>query len=298
MGGFSREGLTEWWEKNTHLLNGRVSIQEVNEKEGQIVLLFDGEKKVTLSLPSSAGESFSVFGEDDTASMADWNSTMMEYCERHRRFLDEVLSTVINSFQCRFPPNRQQQEEREKFMITQTNSLQLHSSPMATERLLKDLRSFASSSLRHRLGITASPIDDNLYHWKVRFFDFEAGTGLAQDLQVLSTSSSLFGGHLSAIELEMKFPADYPFSPPFIRVLRPRFQFRTGHVTLGGSICMELLTKTGWSAGNDIESILIQIRSEMIQGGARLDLTNGQDYSEHEAHQNFTRVAQQHGWKT
>lgn len=30
------------------------------------------------------------------------------------------------------------------------------------------------------------------------------------------------------IELEMKFPKDYPMNPPFVRVIRPRFQFLTG----------------------------------------------------------------------
>ena len=32
------------------------------------------------------------------------------------------------------------------------------------------------------------------------------------------------------IELEMKFPKDYPMNPPFVRILRPRFQFLTGTV--------------------------------------------------------------------
>ena len=30
------------------------------------------------------------------------------------------------------------------------------------------------------------------------------------------------------IEMEMKFPKDYPMSPPFVRIVRPRFQFLTG----------------------------------------------------------------------
>lgn len=40
----------------------------------------------------------------------------------------------------------------------------------------------------------------------------------------------------------MIFPPNFPFAPPFIRVIRPRFMFRTGHVTIGGSICTEMLT--------------------------------------------------------
>ena len=30
------------------------------------------------------------------------------------------------------------------------------------------------------------------------------------------------------LHLEMKFPKDYPMSPPFVRIIRPRFQFHTG----------------------------------------------------------------------
>ena len=33
------------------------------------------------------------------------------------------------------------------------------------------------------------------------------------------------------ILLEMNFPSDYPFAPPFIRVVEPRFAFHSGHVT-------------------------------------------------------------------
>ena len=55
------------------------------------------------------------------------------------------------------------------------------------------------------------------------------------------------------IELEMTFPNEYPMKPPFVRVVRPRFKFLTGHITIGGSICMEVLTSSGWSPSNDIE---------------------------------------------
>jgi len=58
-----------------------------------------------------------------------------------------------------------------------------------------------------------------------------------------------------------------------------------------------MLTTSGWTPANDIENILIQIRSEMIAGNARLDLNNLSTYSEEEAKQAFIRVARQHGWE-
>ena len=46
---------------------------------------------------------------------------------------------------------------------------------------------------------------------------------------------------------------------------------------------MDLLTQSGWSPVNSIESILIQIRTEMVEGGGRLDLGNQRPYTVEEA---------------
>ena len=52
--------------------------------------------------------------------------------------------------------------------------------------------------------------------------------------------------------------------PPFVRVLRPRFKFLTGHVTVGGSICMQMLTKSGWSPANNMEVLyLVTLQYDM-----------------------------------
>jgi hypothetical protein len=61
---------------------------------------------------------------------------------------------------------------------------------------------------------------------------------------------------------------------------------------------MELLTMTGWRSTNSIESILIQIRSEMVGGGAQLELGHNNDYSESEAWDAYYRAARNHGWDT
>ena len=37
------------------------------------------------------------------------------------------------------------------------------------------------------------------------------------------------------IMLRLYFQSSYPASPPYVRVIRPRFQFRTGHITIGTS---------------------------------------------------------------
>jgi hypothetical protein len=42
---------------------------------------------------------------------------------------------------------------------------------------------------------------------------------------------------------------DYPTQPFFVRVITPRCCFYTGHVTAGGSICIEALVTTGGPGG-------------------------------------------------
>jgi len=95
---------------------------------------------------------------------------------------------------------------------------------------------------------------------------------------------------------EMTFPKEYPNKPPFIRVLTPRFVHLTGHVTIGGSICMQLLTNSGWSPSNSIESIFIQIHCEMLTGKPRIDFNNTSPYSRSEADEAFVRVAERYKW--
>lgn len=71
----------------------------------------------------------------------------------------------------------------------------------------------------------------------------------------------------------MTFPENFPFEPPFIRVVKPKFAFRTGHVTIGGSICMESITPAGWSSARSIEGIFMEIISIILapESKARLD---------------------------
>ena len=98
------------------------------------------------------------------------------------------------------------------------------------------------------------------------------------------------------IDLRIAFPSSYPSAPPYIRVLRPRFVYRTGHVTIGGSICTEMLTSVGWSSTMTVESVLLGIRANMLVGGARIDTSNRRDYSEAEAREAFNRMKRDHGW--
>ncbi|VEL19819.1 unnamed protein product [Protopolystoma xenopodis] len=69
---------------------------------------------------------------------------------------------------------------------------------------------------------------------------------------------------------------NYPFEPPFVRIIYPVIE--NGYVLAGGAICMELLTKQGWSSAYDIESVIMQIAATLVKGKARVNF-NASDVS-------------------
>lgn len=162
--------------------------------------------------------------------------------------------------------------------------------PATVERLLKDLTHV--QRVKHH-GWSAQPSQGNLAIWEVKLFDFDKDTPLFNDIQSLKSRSGE-----DFITMHMKFPPGYPNKPPFVRVVRPRFAFRTGRVTVGGSLCTELLVQEGWQPVYDIESIIESLRQQITdkEAGARVDFNNTQPYTEEEAIEAFNRVARDHGW--
>lgn len=163
----------------------------------------------------------------------------------------------------------------------------------AIDRILSDYSSCQRS--KHH-GWSAGPVGRNLARWAIDLFDFDKDTPLFQDMAEVGKRTGK-----TSVELLMEFPPEYPFKPPFIRVVRPRFQFRTGHVTIGGSICTQLLTEEGWKPIYDVESIIETIRQQITdkESGAKIDHANTADYSESEARDAFRRMVEYHkanGW--
>lgn len=161
----------------------------------------------------------------------------------------------------------------------------------ASTRLARDLQLLSKNA--DAFGFRAHPVGDNLYVWHVLLHGFEGM--LDKDLSAWSAKS----GKEKGVHLQMVFPGEYPMAPPFVRVLYPRFQFMTGHITTGGSVCMELLTRGGWSPVNTIESVLVQVRTEILSDPkARLDLSMdvSWEYSERDAKLAFDRMCAKYGW--
>ncbi|KAE9407147.1 hypothetical protein BT96DRAFT_1014269 [Gymnopus androsaceus JB14] len=141
---------------------------------------------------------------------------------------------------------------------------------------------------------------DNLFQCHIsggssELHSFDPKIPIAQDMKAKNLNSLIF---------EIRFPPDYPLSPPFFRIITPRFlpfiHGGGGHVTGGGSICMDLLTSSGWLPSYSIASVLLCIKlaiSNLEPRPARLAPNWSMPYSVHEALEGYKRAANTHNWQ-
>ncbi|THC89050.1 hypothetical protein EYZ11_011507 [Aspergillus tanneri] len=186
----------------------------------------------------------------------------------------------------------------------QESSLKLLGPPQyATTQATKALQQHLRATLKvqnnaplHELGWYIDPnLISNIYQWIVEMHSFDSDSPLAWDLKKAKMTS---------VVLEIRFPPQFPMSPPFVRVIRPRFVLFSngggGHITAGGAVCMELLTNSGWSPVTSIERVLLQVRIAITSTDprpARLERSQKTDYSVGEAVDAYVRVCQFHGWQ-
>lgn len=171
-----------------------------------------------------------------------------------------------------------------------------YATPFATKCLQRELKSILQVQENTPLQELGWYIDSNLitnvYQWIIELHSFDNDLPLAMDMKMKG---------LTSIVIEIRFGKDYPISPPFVRVIRPRFlNFMAGgggHVTSGGALCMELLTNSGWSAVTNVESILLQVRlaiSSTEPKPARLEPGQAKEYGVMEAVEAFIRACRTH----
>ncbi|KAF4993285.1 hypothetical protein FGRMN_6552 [Fusarium graminum] len=183
------------------------------------------------------------------------------------------------------------------------------SSPAALRALSSHIKDLQKTQSSHDLATLGWYIDfdklENMFHWIVELHSFDKSLLLAQDMIRYGCSS---------IVLELRFGASFPISPPFVRVIRPRFlpfaQGGGGHVTVGGAICSELLTNSGWSPALSLEKVFLEVRMNLCEKDppARLErasapvqagtvVARNMDYNMFEAVDAFRRAAATHGWQ-
>ncbi|KAK4063254.1 uncharacterized protein Triagg1_9639 [Trichoderma aggressivum f. europaeum] len=123
-------------------------------------------------------------------------------------------------------------------------------SPMALKTLNRAIKELHEIQRQENLASLGWYIDfdkiSNVFHWTVELHSFEVDLPLAKDMKQKGCTS---------IVLEFRFGANFPFSPPFVRVVRPRFlpfsQGGGGHVTMGGGDLFRDAHKLGLVGGDD-----------------------------------------------
>ena len=96
----------------------------------------------------------------------------------------------------------------------------IDSTSMATMALQRELKAMLKEQERTKslgeLGWYMPPefIEDNLYQWIVELHSFDKDLPIAKDLTQRKVNSLVF---------ELRFPPSFPHSPPFFRILKPRF---------------------------------------------------------------------------
>ncbi|KFB41741.1 AGAP008575-PA-like protein [Anopheles sinensis] len=162
-----------------------------------------------------------------------------------------------------------------------------------SRRLMKELKEI--ERLQHSRAepcFTVELINDNLYEWHARLYRIDPDSPLAEDLVELN---------IPYILLHLVFPENFPFAPPFMRVVEPRIE--KGFVMEGGAICMELLTPRGWASAYTVEAILMQFAASLVKGQGRVSRKpkSAKDFSRRSAEDAFRSLVKTHekyGWVT
>lgn len=161
---------------------------------------------------------------------------------------------------------------------------------------ISSLRKTQASTPAHELGWYIDfDCMSNMFQMIVELHSFDKTKPLGESMAQTGVTS---------IVLELRFGENFPYSPPFVRVIRPRFlpfqQGGGGHVTVGGAMCLELLTSTGWIPTCSIEHVLLMVRLAMLSEDprpARIYDHTQRDYGINEAISAYQRAARVHGWK-
>lgn len=162
------------------------------------------------------------------------------------------------------------------------------------KRLMKEFSDIQKCSAVRDGVFCVTLVEDNLFEWDVKIYTFDSDSELAMDLYHLKAAYGV-----DNVWLRMSFPDNYPFSPPFVRVVAPLVQ--GGYVLSGGAICMELLTTEGWSQAYTTEAVVMQTIVTIVKGKARIVASVKKEFSEDEARKSYDYLVKthaKHGWNT
>uniref|UniRef100_A0A3Q2QGU1 E2 ubiquitin-conjugating enzyme n=1 Tax=Fundulus heteroclitus TaxID=8078 RepID=A0A3Q2QGU1_FUNHE len=163
-------------------------------------------------------------------------------------------------------------------------------SVQASDRLMKELREIYRSQ-SYKTGIySVELVNDSLYEWHVKLRKVDPDSPLHSDLQVLKEKEGV-----EFILLNFSYKDNFPFDPPFVRVVSPVLSGGSVHLLV--CVCFQ-----GWSSAYSIESVIMQINATLVKGKARVQFgANKNQYNLARAQQSYKSLVQIHeknGWYT
>uniref|UniRef100_A0A1B6C3T7 UBC core domain-containing protein n=1 Tax=Clastoptera arizonana TaxID=38151 RepID=A0A1B6C3T7_9HEMI len=228
--------------------------------------------------------------EDDNDDDEDLHLEMEEGDTVSKQKCDEMSLEHLETLE------RLRQNQRQDYLKGSVSG-----SVQATDRLMKELRDIYRSDSHKKEMYSIELVGESLYEWNIRLKSVDPDSPLHNDLVLLKEKEGK-----DSILLNMLFKETYPFEPPFVRVVHPVIS--GGYVLMGGAICMELLTKQGWSSAYTVEAVIMQIAATLVKGKARIQFGAAKvvssqvgQYSLARAQQSFKSLVQIHeknGWFT
>uniref|UniRef100_A0A7E4VG28 UBC core domain-containing protein n=1 Tax=Panagrellus redivivus TaxID=6233 RepID=A0A7E4VG28_PANRE len=161
-------------------------------------------------------------------------------------------------------------------------------------RLMREVREIYASDAYKNKVYTIELVNDNLYEWNVHLLKVDDDSQLSKDMKQLARENKP-----SYLHFKFHFKDTFPFEPPFVHLVSPSVQ--NGFVLSGGALCMELLTKQGWSSAYSVESVVLQIAATLVKGKARINFESNNSYTMARAQQSFkslVSIHQKSGWYT
>lgn len=212
----------------------------------------------------------------------DENALVLRYLLVFNDAANPVLQGIFKAINIKLNNGGIKALEKEKKEMETKNITTIHN-----KRLMKEYQNIMKQS-QESLGFQIKLVEeDKLGKWMVYVTNPE-------NPKLVSQMNRL---DIEAIEIEITFKENYPIAPPFIRVVYPHFKFHSGHITVGGSLCMEMLTNQGWSPTFNVENVITQIKLAISEGGGEIDEANYKKrYTMDEAVDAFKRVLASHGW--
>lgn len=142
---------------------------------------------------------------------------------------------------------------------------QVFSNSAASGILTNDLVNIMKSA--KETGINADPVEDNIYQWFVYLSGFNPEGNLSKDLKKVL---EMYG--YNYIQLQLDFKMDlYPFYPPGVKVVRPRFSGSTMLPVQG----LNLFKLSSWNPARDMKSVLEEVKQHLEN--VRLDVKSSRN---------------------